>query len=372
MLRLNDYSRSKLPFDPVLVGIVLTISFWGVASISSALRNDPKGAAFVYKQIVGIALGGICMGALAACDYAILLPRISKALTMVNIGALLIVLKLGTSSRGAQRWLALGPIQFQPSELAKIAAIVALAIYFTRRRDTIRDFKTVIGSLSVVGIPFALIFLQPDLGTGLAIITVWFGMGFVSGVRVRALATVALIGILGFSVLWKAGVVKDYQKARLTSFINPASDPHQTGYHLKQSQIAIGAGQLTGQGYKHGLQSGGQYIPEQHTDFIFTAVGEETGFIGSTALIGLYALLLLRCASVMKKTTEYFGRLIVAGVSSLLAFHALINIGMTIGLAPVTGVPLPFCSYGLSALIADMCCIGLVLSVARRSDDTLF
>jgi rod shape determining protein RodA len=168
------------------------------------------------------------------------------------------------------------------------------------------------------------------------------------------------------------GKIKDYQKQRLTSFINPAADPRDTGYHLHQSQIAIGAGQVAGQGYGHGLQASGHFIPEQHTDFIFTVVGEEGGFVGSVFLIGLYLFALLRCVWVMTRTRDYFGRLLVAGVVSMLGFHVIVNIGMTIGVMPVTGVPLPFFSYGLSALLMDMSAIGIVLSVARRTQDTMF
>lgn len=372
MLPMSGYARNKTGVDLPLLLAVLAIAAGGVLAIRSVVSGDPGGALFVRKQILGIAIGLGAMALFALNDYKMMLPRISRPLSAVNAGLLLIVLKLGHSANGAQRWIPLGPLQFQPSELAKLAVIIALGVYLARRKSQMTRPRTLAGSLGVIVLPFILIFLQPDLGTGLAIITIWLGMTFVAGARLRQIGVVVLIGLLGFSALWATGRIKDYQKQRLTSFINPAADPRDTGYHLRQSQIAIGAGQLTGQGYGHGLQANGHFIPEQHTDFIFTVVGEEGGFVGAVLLIVLYLFALLRSVWVMGQTREYFGRLLIAGVVSLLAFHVIVNIGMTIGVMPVTGVPLPFFSYGLSALLMDMSAIGIVLSVARRNEDMMF
>lgn len=351
---------------------IFVIAVGGVLAIRSVVHSDPGGALFIHKQMFGIAVGFVGMALFALNDYKILLPRLCRILTFLNIALLLVVLKLGHSANGAQRWIPLGPIQFQPSELAKLAVMIALAVYLARRRALITRPQTVLGSLGVILVPFGLIFLQPDLGTGLAIVTIWLGMVFVAGARLRQLAVVVVVGLLLFSALWTTGRIKDYQKQRLTSFINPAVDPRDTGYHLRQSQIAIGAGQLTGQGYGHGLQASGHFIPAQHTDFIFTVVGEEGGFVWSVLLVALYLFALMRCVWIMMMTKDYFGRLLVAGVVSMLAFHVIVNIGMTIGVMPVTGVPLPFFSYGLSALLMDMSAVGIVLSVARRAQDTMF
>ena len=172
--------------------------------------------------------------------------------------------------------------------------------------------------------------------------------------------------------MWHFHVLKDYQKKRLEVFLNPDADPRDTGYHLHQSQIAIGSGSVTGQGYQRGMQANGHFIPEQHTDFIFTIVGEETGFAGAIIILALYLLVLERSVALMLTSEDYLGRLLIAGVVSMLAFHIIVNIGMTIGVMPVTGVPLPFFSYGLSALLVDMASVGLVLSVAARKHRILF
>ena len=372
MLPLAANARGKAPFDIPLVLSVLAIALGGVLAIRAVTEGDPTSAIFVRKQLLGIVIGAAGLAVFALNDYKIVLPRFAMALSVINVGLLLVVFKLGHAAKGAQRWIPLGPVQFQPSEVAKLVVIIALGVFMARHRAEITRPRTLLGSLGVILAPFLLIFLQPDLGTGLVIVTIWLGMAFVSGMRLRQMALIALAGLLAFSLLWTTGRIKEYQKDRLTSFIDPASDPRDTGYHLRQSQIAIGAGQLSGQGYGHGLQASGHFIPEQHTDFIFTIVGEEGGFIGSIALLGLYLFALMRCVWIMAMATDYFGRLLVAGVVSMLGFHIIVNIGMTIGLMPVTGVPLPFFSYGLSALMIDFSAIGIVLSVARRTQDTIF
>ncbi|HEY3331281.1 MAG TPA: rod shape-determining protein RodA [Capsulimonadaceae bacterium] len=367
MVQFSGTSRDKYKVDLPLLVTVLVIALGGVLSIRSALHGDVAGAWFVKKQLIGILAGTGLLFAIALTDYSAFLPRISKPLTFINIGLLILVLKLGHSAKGAQRWIPLGPVQFQPSEVAKLAIIIALAVYLSRRRGAITDPRTIAESFGVIVAPFALIFLQPDLGTGLVIVTLWLGMLFIGGAKLRHLAVIVAAGLAVFGCLWVSGKIKDYQKQRLTSFINPKADPRDTGYHLRQSQIAIGAGQFLGQGYGHGLQAGGNFIPEQHTDFIFTVVGEEGGFVGAIALLALYLFALQRCIWIMLGTQDYFGRLLIAGVVSMLAFHVIVNIGMTIGVMPVTGVPLPFFSYGLSSLVIDMAAIGIVLSVNRRS-----
>lgn len=372
MLQLPANTRGKAPIDLPLLLSVIAISIGGVLAIRSVVISDPSGPLFIRKQIIGIVAGVIGLSVFAFNDYKILLPRLSLFLSVVNVGLLAIVFKLGHAAKGAQRWIPLGPVQFQPSEVAKLVVIIALGVFLARRRGEITRPKTMFGSLGVILAPFALIFLQPDLGTGLVIISIWFGMVFVAGMRLRHVAIVVAAGLLLFSALWSTGKIKDYQKQRLTSFINPAADPRDTGYHLRQSQIAIGAGQVTGQGYGRGMQASGHFIPEQHTDFIFTVVGEEGGFVGAISLLALYLFALMRCVWVMAMTKDYFGRLLVAGVVSLLGFHIIVNIGMTMGVMPVTGVPLPFFSYGLSALLIDFSAIGIVLSVARRTQDTIF
>jgi len=242
-------------------------------------------------------------------------------------------------------------VEFQPSEFAKFAIIVSLANFLNERRDQIRSFLTLLKSLAFIGLPTIFIFKQPDLGTALVVLTIWFGMATIAGARWQHLGLIFASGVLLFSIAWHTPILKDYQKQRLTIFLHPEQDRRDTGYHLRQSEIAVGSGGITGQGYEHGLQANGHFIPEQQTDFIFTIVGEEGGLLGCCVLVGLYMILLQRCISILIRNDDLLGRLLVAGVVSLLTFHVVVNIGMTIGVMPVTGVPLPFFSYGLSALI---------------------
>jgi rod shape determining protein RodA len=356
---------------PVFISVIL-ISIGGVFAIHSALHGQPSAYGNTHKQIFGVVAGLAIIIALATSDYTQLLPRYAVWLYWLNILMLTVVCLHGHASRGAQRWIALGPIEIQPSEFCKVILIVTLALFITQRREEIREWGTVWSSIGFIAVPLLLIFKQPDLGTALVVSTLWFGMMFIGGAKWQHLGLLFLAGALVFAGLWHFHVLKDYQKTRLEVFLNPNADPRDTGYHLHQSQIAIGSGQVSGQGYQKGMQANGHFIPEQHTDFIFTIVGEEGGFVGAIILLGLYLLVLERSLALLINTEDYLGRLLIAGVVSMLAFHIVVNIGMTIGVMPVTGVPLPFFSYGLSALLVDMTCIGLVLSVAARKHRILF
>jgi rod shape determining protein RodA len=366
------WRESLKQIDVAVFLTVLVIALGGVFAIHSALHGQPSANANTHKQIVGIVVGLAIMVALAMSDYTILLPRASGWLYWINIGLLSIVLLHGHSSRGAQRWISFGPVEIQPSEFCKVILIVTLALYITHRREEIQEWRTVMSSIGFIVVPLLLIFKQPDLGTALVVGTLWFGMMFVGGAKWQHLLLLFLAATMMFAGLWKLHILKDYQKKRMEVFLNPNADPRDTGYHLHQSQIAIGSGEVTGQGYQKGMQANGHFIPEQHTDFIFTIVGEEGGFVGAVALLALYLLVLQRCLALLIETEDYLGRLLIAGVVSMLAFHIIVNIGMTIGVMPVTGVPLPFFSYGLSSLLVDMACIGLVLSVAARKHRILF
>jgi rod shape determining protein RodA len=369
---MSDWRDTAKNIDFPLMVTVIVIAIGGVFAIHSALHGQAAANGDARKQAVGIIFGIAAMVGLAAADYSQLLRRHSRWLYWFNIFLLTVVLIHGHSSRGAQRWISLGPIQVQPSELCKIILIVSLALFITQRREEIREWRTVGTSILFIAIPLLLIFKQPDLGTALVIGTMWFGMMFVGGAKWQHLAILFCAAGLIFAGMWHSHILKDYQKQRLIVFLNPNADPRDTGYHLHQSQIAIGSGELTGEGYQKGMQTNGHFIPEQHTDFIFTIVGEEGGFVGAIFLLALYLLVLERSLALLIHTEDYLGRLIIAGVVSMLAFHIIVNIGMTIGVMPVTGVPLPFFSYGLSSLLVDMASIGLVLSVAARKHRILF
>ena len=363
--------------DWVILGSALLICLGGILAIKSALHLDTHPLDMVRKQIFGALLGTGVAVALARSDYEALLKRFARYLYPLNIGLLLIVLTHfgGHEAKGASRWIRLGPVQLQPSEFAKVIIIVTLALFLVRHAETIAQWPTVLKSLVHIGVPMLLIAKQPDLGTALVLLAIWFGVMAIAGARLLHLGTILLAGALLFGVVWHfnpGGVLKEYQRNRLEVFLNPAADPRDSGYHLRQSEIAIGAGGISGEGYGHGTQSVGGYVPEHHTDFIFTVFGEEGGFVVCGLLLALYLLLLERGVVVMAECDDLLGRLLAAGVLSMLTFHVVVNAGMTMGIMPVVGVPLPFVSYGLSSLLVNFLAVGLLLSVAARKHRVMF
>ena len=363
--------------DWAILGSVLLLCVGGLLAIKSALHLDPHPLDMVRKQSVGAVLGIAAAIFLARTDYEILLKRYAPYLYPLNILLLLIVLTHfgGHEAKGASRWIRLGPVQLQPSEFAKIILIGTLALFLTRHAESITEWRTVLKSLVHIGVPMLLIAKQPDLGTALVLLAIWGGMLVIAGARPAHLLLLALGGAVLFAGVWHFNpghVLKDYQKNRLQVFLNPDSDPRDTGYHLRQSEIAIGSGGISGEGYGRGTQSNGKFIPEQHTDFIFTVVGEEGGFVVCASLLVLYLLLLERGVAVMADCEDPLGRLLAAGVLSMLTFHIVVNAGMTMGIMPVVGVPLPFFSYGLSSLLVNFLAIGTLLSVAARKHRVMF
>lgn len=360
--------------DYTLVLAVLAICAIGVFAIKSATHLDKHPLDFVHKQIFGVAVGAAAMLAMAASEYDNVLRRWVVYLYPLNIVLLALVAfgHLGHSSHGAQRWISLGPIQIQPSEFSKIILICSLAIYVAENIETIGQLPTLLKSFVHVGVPMVLIAKQPDLGTALVILAIWFGVVAVAGARVKHLAALLLIGTVLFAGMWQFHVLKDYQKNRLEVFLNPNADPRDSGYHLHQSEIAIGSGENTGEGYLKGSQSNGGFIPEQHTDFIFTVIGEEGGFVTCVVLFALYLFVLERGVKAMAECEDVLGRLLAAGVISMLTFHTVVNAGMTMGIMPVVGVPLPCVSYGLSNLFVTMLAVGLLLSVSARKRRVIF
>ncbi len=348
-------------FDLTLAVATLAIIVYGCAMIYSA-----KGFGYTQRQIVW-ALIGLGAGALvASIDHAVY-NRIAGKLYVINLLLLGAVIVLGHTSKGAQRWIGYGPIHIQPSEFAKIIIIIALAVFLVRRSDTIRTFKTFLSSLLYLGVPMVLIFKQPDLGTSLVLLAIWATMVFVMGTNIKNIVvfagTTAALGL----VVWNVpGIVKDYQKQRIITFVNPSSDVRGRGYHVIQSRIAIGSGGATGKGFRRGTQREGKFIPEQHTDFIFTVVGEELGFAGAATLIVLYLVLMWRALHIMSAAEDPIGRAIAAGIAGMLLFHITVNLGMTMGIMPVTGVPLPMFSYGGSSLMANLIAVGLLEGISMR------
>jgi len=389
--------------DWSLLLLIVTLSIWSCLTISSAARSREEGSVArppsitsglpsasgktvdtpsaidsnggisnATKQTVWIVAGLFCIIALSFIDYQLLM-HLQTYIYLLNIGFLGILLLLpdviAPEINGAQSWIRLGPFALQPSEFAKFALIVSLAAFLCRRQQKIRNFSTVIYSLLFLGPPLALIMKQPDFGTSLAIMAIWFGMMFFGGARLWHLGLIALVGVSLFGAAWQTGKLKPHQKARLAVFLdnNPKTrEARSRGYHIKQSQIAIGSGQISGQGYGEGMQNRAGYVPENTTDFIFTVVAEELGFAGGAILIFLYLLLLMRSCVLSMSTDNYFGTLIAGGFTALLAFHSIVNLGMTMRMMPITGVPLPFFSYGGSSFLAFSMCAGLLQSIALR------
>ncbi len=358
-------SRTLKNVDWILILLICAITAFGIVTLYSAAGGDKAALGTVQKQLASAIFGLAIMAAAASIDDHTL-PRLSGWIYWINVVVLGLVDILGHSSRGAQRWLIIGPVQIQPSEPAKIVVIITLSAFFLRYYDEIGEVRTVLKSLLHVGLPMLLIFKQPDLGSSLVIAAIWLGVAIAAGVNWKHLTCVAALALLTFTVAWNTGVIRDYQKQRLSSFLNPDADPRGSGYHIRQSKIAIGSGQVTGKGFRKGTQSQLKFIPEQKTDFIFTVVGEEFGFVGSTLILALYWLAINRIALIIQATEERLGRMIAAGVLVMLLFHVFVNIGMTLGIMPVTGVPLPLMSYGRSNLFATMTSIGLVLGVYAR------
>ncbi len=317
----------------------------------------------MVRQLVWLGLGTVALVLMASINPEVWF-RHARWLYWLNAGMLLFVDLFGAERKGAQRWIELpGGYQFQPSEMAKLLLILTLASLLVRLGSQIRTPKGYLLSLLHMALPAFLVFKQPDLGTSIVMGVLWLAMVFLAGARGKWLVLTLLVGAMGFGAMWHLNILRDYQKARLISFINPEADPQQSGYHILQARIAVGSGKLTGTGYLQGTQKNLRYIPEQHTDFIFVVVAEELGFVGATGLLALFGYFLYRVWRVMVETRHEYYRLLAGGILALFLFHLLTNVGMTIGLFPVVGIPLPFISLGGSMLLTAMASVGLLLGI---------
>ena len=358
--------------DFVLIGAVAAILIISLITIGSATHiNNPSDERYWYVERQGIfTIMNVAVAIfLMNFDYKIL-GRYGNKLYIFNIIMLLAVMFVGQSALGAQRWIQIGPITLQPSEFSKIIMIVSIATILQDKFGRINSFRDFIPIALYVGFPFLLVMKQPDLGTSLVFMAIFFGMIFASGIRLKILGWIFATGVACAPLLWH--VLKDYQKMRLMVFMDPNIDPLGSGYHIIQSKIAIGSGLLFGKGLFEGTQSQLNFLPENHTDFIFAVVGEELGFIGATILLLLYLLLLWRGIEIAKEAQDTFGRLLAVGITSMLAFHVLVNVGMTAGIMPVTGIPLPFMSYGVSALTTNIMAIAILMNIHMRNQTLQF
>jgi len=341
----------------------------GITSLASIAANGSAG--YLKRQLVWVALGmvGFLAGAVVECER---LSRFARGIYTLNVSLLVAVLIIGHEAKGSVRWFGTETVRFQPSELAKLLVILTLAALFSRRIEDIQKLRVFLLSVVHVLVPIILIMKQPDLGTSLAIVAVWVGMAFVADMPVKRIAVFLLGGALVLLLAWKIGVIHDYQKARLMAVLQPDADPGGATYQVRQARIAIGAGQVTGRGFSQGSQAHRKFIPERQTDFIFTVPAEEGGFVASVFIVAVYTALLLRGWLVVVSTTDLYSRLVAAGILSMLGFHIYVNLGMTMGLLPVTGVPLPFISYGGSATVVAMTSVGLLVGISGRREALVF
>lgn len=324
---------------------------------------------FVARQGVFAIINIVIAAFLMNFDYKTLQGYGNK-LYVLNLIMLLAVMFVGQSALGAQRWISIGPISIQPSEFAKLIMIISLAGMIEPRVGKLNTLRDLAPVALYLGVPFLLVLKQPDLGTSLVFMAIFFGMIYAAGINKKLLMGIFGAGIAMMPVLWH--FMKDYQKMRIMVFINPNVDPLGSGYHIIQSKIAIGSGMLFGKGLFQGTQSQLNFLPENHTDFIFAVVGEELGFIGVVFLLSLYLIVLWRGIRIALDASDTFGRLLAVGVVSMLAFHVLVNVGMTLGIMPVTGIPLPLMSYGVSSLTTNIMAIAILLNINQRKQKLVF
>ena len=344
-----------------LVRNVLILMVVGVFFIYSASFRTGEG--FAHRQFLWILVSFVFLFLTILAGYRFFLGM-AYPLYLAAIGLLIGVLFLGETRLGAQRWIELGAFSFQPSEFAKMATALALVNFLGSRNPLEGEGRVILGTGLLVGIPFMLILKQPDLGSAILLIPLLGVLLFLWGIRYRYLIFSFLGALAGSPFLW--GFLKGYQKKRILVFLNPNLDPLGTGYTAIQSRIAVGSGGLFGKGWLHGTQSQLDFIPEHHTDFIFSVMGEELGFMGSVFLLFLYGILFYQIFQVIERTTDVKGKLLASGVLSLLFFQVFINVGMSFGLMPITGITLPFISYGGSSLVVNTIALGLLLSIYKE------
>lgn len=369
-------------FDYTLLITVLIIIVFGIIILSSATHitsgkgDDPY--SYVKRQALWVFIGLVAISIVLRVNYQTL-SGYTKFLYVLNIILLLLVPIIGKESHGAKLWIPIGPFLLQPGEFAKLFIIITFADFLNKRQGKLNRFVNLIPCFFHVGIPMLLIMAQPDLGTSLVFVGILFGMLFVGGARPLHLIAVILVGALLVGVVlfgqlqlgWEKPL-KPYQLKRLTIFMNPYEDPRESGYHVIQSQVALGSGGLFGKGLYEGSQNQLNFLPEQQTDFIFSVVGEELGFVGASALLLLFFILVYRGVLVAFNAKDMFGTLIATGIVSMVTFHLLVNVGMTAGIMPITGIPLPLFSYGGSAMLTNLTAIGLLLNVNLNREKIMF
>jgi rod shape determining protein RodA len=358
--------RMLLNIDWMLLLLVFVIGACGLVTVYSATngRLETHLDDLYVKQIYWFCAGLVLMVLVILVDYQHL-GRGSYLLLAFGIVLLVAVFAFGRVASGARRWLTVGPLLVQPSEIVKVFLVLSFARYFTEiRRDGGLRLRDLLVPCVMLLVPFVLIAKQPDLGTALVLFFVACALVFASGFPLKILLSLMGVGLIALPIGWI--FLQDYQKVRVITLLNPDFDPLGAGYHSWQSKIAIGSGGFWGKGFLAGTQSGLNFLPEKHTDFIFAVFAEEWGFVGTAVLLVLYMALILRGLSIAYSSKDRLGSLIATGVVTMLSVYILFNIGMTVGLTPVVGIPLPLFSYGGSSMLATMIAIGLLLNIRMR------
>lgn len=358
-------------FDWSIPLVAILISLIGVATIYSATRPvfDTQQQTFYLRQMYWIGLSLIVFLVVVSIDYKYLI-RFAYILFIIGIILLVIVLFVGKKGMGAQRWILLGPLSFQPSEFFKILFIIALSRYLsgTEQSKSLGIWELIRIFILFLMIPLILIIKQPDLGTAIMLLILFVSMVMIAGIKRRIAIILIVIGLISIpfigNIMWEN--LRDYQRHRLIAFIDPDTDPRGVGYQITQSKITIGSGGFTGKGYQKGTQGPFRFLPERHTDFIFSIFAEEWGFAGSIALFSLYIFLIMKGFDTVKKARDMSGSFIVLGITLAISFYFIINVGMTLGMVPVVGIPMPLFSYGGTAMLSNFIALGIIENVRMR------
>lgn len=364
-------TRLLKKIDYGLIIIVLLICIIGIIAVNSATYSL-SGERYIKTQIVSIIIGMVSIVVIVLIDYNALSKIYIPIYVITNLMLLSVfIFGEGKEEWGASRWIRIGSFGFQPADFAKLAIIICLAKFLDDNKDMLHKPIVIFKALLFVGIPMALILAQPDLGTTLIFSAFVFGMLFVAGLKYKHIIIAGIVGLAAAPFAW-FGVLKPYQRTRILIFLNPEQDPMGKGYHTLQSRVAVGAGMIKGKGLFKGSSSQFGFLPQKHTDFIFSVIAEELGFIGVIILIMLYLIMLYKCINIAREAKDDFGAYLATGITFMLAFHIFLNIAMAIGLAPVTGKPLPFVSYGGTFMLTNMIALGIMLNINMRRDKINF
>jgi rod shape determining protein RodA len=358
-----------LPLDPLLTLATLGLAIASVVTLGPATQNAIAGQPgyYVHRQTIYLVVGGLLMLVLSRLDYG-RIRQLKYGIYAALILSILAVLGLGHTAQGAQRAIVLPGFSFQASELGKVLLIVALSAFVVDRTRRLRERDTTVRVMLAALVPAMFVIAQPDLGSGMVYMVIAFTMLFVAGTPWRQLAALIALVVVSLSFVLVAApaagvhVLKPYETERLTSFLHPTTNSQKQGYQQEESKIAIGSGQKTGRGTNAPLTRL-NYVPEDHTDFVFAAVGEQYGFLGAALVLSLYALLIWRTLRILVMAKDLFGSLVAAGIAAMLMFQVFVNVGMTIGIMPITGVTLPLMSYGGSSVITTLLAVGLLQSI---------